>query len=387
MEIFILYTSATAAILMGFGALILPINEITPPTWQYYHYFLRKPFNWSVFIGSAVWTVIIYFQQNSFPDWAITPLILSGLAVLMVYKMHQEVMFKAVDFPDFAKDISKLPLKDDMQLALISCSGVTKCYPLDYVVRHHVINDRFNDKIVSLTYCAMCRSIIPFDVTEIGPLFVASIKKGNMIVADRKTKTFFQQATFRSIIGNLHPSALNMITFQVLNWADVKKISPVPDVVSVTARDLRKFELPIHGIWGKIMDSEFVFGLSKKNRDNTFPARTPVIGIFDSSITDNLVYLKQDVLNKIVVQNNEHRFILVGINNAVNAYKIPEGNSNTKFAVQDNHIIDNNSGTIWDISGKFISGQTEENLETVAMSDEYWFSWKQYHPETALIRV
>ncbi|MCK5741768.1 MAG: hypothetical protein KAH48_06085, partial [Chlorobi bacterium] len=108
MEIYILYTAATLAILMGLGALILPINEITPPTWQYYHYIIRKPFNWSVFIGSAVWTVIIYFQQISFPEWAITPLILSGLAVVMVYKMHQEVMFKAVDFPDSAKDISKL---------------------------------------------------------------------------------------------------------------------------------------------------------------------------------------------------------------------------------------------------------------------------------------
>ena len=97
------------------------------------------------------------------------------------------------------------PLTDDMQLAVIEHGDVTKAYPLDYVVHHHIINDSFGNRIVALTYCAMCRSIIPFDVTDIGPLFVGSFKDANMIVADRRTKTFFQQATFKSIIGRLHP--------------------------------------------------------------------------------------------------------------------------------------------------------------------------------------
>jgi hypothetical protein len=60
-----------------------------------------------------------------------------------------------------------------------------------------IVNDRFGDAIVSLTCCAMCRSIIPFDVTDPGPLFVASFKNANMVVADRRTGTFFQQATSR----------------------------------------------------------------------------------------------------------------------------------------------------------------------------------------------
>jgi hypothetical protein len=58
----------------------------------------------------------------------------------------------------------------------------------------------------------MCRSIIPFDVTDIGPLFVGSFKDANLIVADRKTKTFFQQATFESIIGNFRAPDLPYLT-------------------------------------------------------------------------------------------------------------------------------------------------------------------------------
>ena len=132
MEILIFYIAVIVAVIMGLGALILPINEHTPATWQYKHYFVRKPFNWSVLLGLVLWTMIIAFRQNSFPGWAVTPLILSGLAVIMVYKMHQEVMFKAVDYPESATDISTLPLKDDMQLALIEYAGVTKCLAYIY---------------------------------------------------------------------------------------------------------------------------------------------------------------------------------------------------------------------------------------------------------------
>ena len=107
-----------------------------------------------------------------------------GLAVVLTYRMHQETAFPAVDFPAMSDDPFKLPLADDMMLGVIEYSGVTKAYPLDYVI---IINDRFGDHIVALAYCAMCRSIILFDVTDIGSLFVGSFKNANLIVADRRT--------------------------------------------------------------------------------------------------------------------------------------------------------------------------------------------------------
>jgi len=113
-----------------------------------------------------------------------------GLTVVLAYRMHQEAAFRAVNFPAMSDDSIRLPIADDMMLAIIEYGGVTKAYPLDNVIHHHIVNDRFGDRIVALTYCAMCRSIIPFDVTDIGPLFVASFKNANMIVEDRRTRTF-----------------------------------------------------------------------------------------------------------------------------------------------------------------------------------------------------
>jgi hypothetical protein len=145
-----------------------------PVQWLYYHYFVRKPIVWTILVGTIVWTFGITLQTGVFPLWTLIPLALMGLAVVLTYKMHQENAFPAVDFPVMAEDVSSLPLRDDMQLGVIEYGGVTKAYPLDYVIHHHIINDQFGEYIVSLTYCAMCRSIIPFDVTDIGPLFVGS---------------------------------------------------------------------------------------------------------------------------------------------------------------------------------------------------------------------
>ncbi len=321
MEMIFFYVLTFIALAIGSAAIYMTLIERIPISWVYYHYFIRKPINWAILIVLLSWTFIIYQQQGEFPVFTIVPILLTGLAVVLTYKMHQENAFKAVDFPELTTDISKLPIKDEMQIAVIEYEGVTKCYPLDYVIHHHIINDKFNSKTVALTYCAMCRSIIPFDVTDIGPLFVGSFKNANMIVADRKTKTFFQQSTFKSIIGKLHPSELTMIPFQIFSWSDVKKSIPNQQVVKVTERDFREFQLPIPGLWKKIVATESTPGLSAKNRDKTFPSRTHVIGIIDNSIKEKIVYFKKEVLAKKVVINQENDFFLIGTANTVNGFK------------------------------------------------------------------
>jgi len=386
MIILIFYLLAFIALAIGTAALYMTLIEAFPAKWLYYHYFIRKPINWSILFALVVWTLIYTNQSNHFPLWAIAPLLITGLAIVLTYKMHQEKAFPAVDFPDMADDTTKLPIEEDMELAVIEYEGVTKCYPLDYVIHHHIINDKFGTKKIALTYCAMCRSIIPFDVTDIGPLFVGSFKGANMIVADRKTKTFFQQATFQSIIGKLHPYELTMIPFQILSWKEVKKLDPLPQVASVTKNDFREFQLPIPGIWKKIVASESTPGLSAKNRDKTFPSRTHVIGIIDTSINEQVVYLKKEILSKRIIENTESKFVLIAIDQAVNGFRTILNDYDLNIDFQDNKLIDKTTATEWDIRGKYITGEIGENLVSIAFSDEYWFSWKKYHPDSKLIR-
>jgi len=279
----------------------------------------------------------------------------------------------------------ELPIEGDQQLAVIEVEGVTKAYPLDYVIHHHIINDRFGDKIISLTYCAMCRSIIPFDVTDIGPLFVASFKNANMIVADQKTKTFIQQATFDSVIGKIHPYTLTMIPFQILTWEQLNTLEKFPQVAEVTLEDFKPFSLPIPGVWKKVMSSELTPGLSKK--DTSMPSKTHVIGITDDFVKSDIAYLKERVQKFIVVKNEEHNFSLFAKDGAVNAFRNEVNGQKLEFSMDNKFIYDELSNNQWDLLGKFNKGDLNVDLIRVAISDEYWFSWKKFHPNTQLIEI
>jgi hypothetical protein len=256
------------------------------------------------------------------------------------------------------------------------------------VIHHHVINDRFDDYIVALTYCAMCRSIIPFDVTELGPLFVGSFKNANMIVADSRTKTFFQQATFESIVGPLHPCMLDMIPFQILPWDEVKRLEPLPQVAHVTEDDLREFQLPIPGIWNRIMQSEATPGLPAKKRDSSHPVRTRVIGVIDPLVNPQVVYRKRELIERGIVKNEALNVIFVALGDTVNAYRgSVAGELISLSANEDGTLRDARSETVWDARGKYRDGPLKSDLELVAISDEYWFSWKAFHPEAQQVHL
>lgn len=377
-----LYLIAFFSFVIGLGA-IFTLVEKFPVKWLYYHYHIRKPLLWVVFLGTLSWIGIN--SLDTILIKGLPPLAIIGLSLLLSYKAHQENWFRAVYFPPMASDTDALPIKDENQLALIEVNGISKAYPLDYVVHHHIINDSFGDKTIALTYCAMCRSIIPFDVTEIGPLFVASFKNANMIVADKKTKTFFQQATFNSIIGRIHPYSLKMIPFQILSWKDIKELTPMPQIAKVVPNDFRAFSLPMPGVWKKVMSTELTPGLSTK--DKTFPSKTAVIGISDSSGT-SVVYLKTEVNSKIVVKNERLGFTLISVNNTVNGFKNKIGELELNLSLDSSYkITDLNSDTIWDLRGKYMKGPIKGNLESIFLSDEYWFSWKKFHKDSVLIRL
>ena len=244
----ILYLLAIIALLVGTAAITMALIKPFPVQWLYYHYFIRKPIVWAIFGGSLLWVTWLTCNTGSFPSGTIVPLALMALAIVLCQRMHQEMALPVVDFPVMSDQPLQLPLTDDMMLTVIDYGGVTKSYPLAYVVHHHIINDRFGDRVVALTYCAMCRSIIPFDVTDIGPLFVGSFKNANMIVADRRTKTCFQQTTFNSLIGPLHPHTFTMIPFQILVWGEVKCLASLPQVCEVSQDDFSEFQLPVPGL-------------------------------------------------------------------------------------------------------------------------------------------
>jgi hypothetical protein len=134
--------------------------------------------------------------------------------------------------------------------------------------------------------------------------------------------------------------------------------------------------------------SEATPGLAAKDRDKTFPARTHVVGIIDQVAKPQVVYLKEELMKRGVTKNEELDVFLVAVNNTVLGFNNSlHGRSLNITLNPDKTLSDVSSGTVWNIRGKHIKGEIRSNLEPIALSDEYWFSWKKFHPDSKLIRV
>ena len=101
-----------------------------------------------------------------------------------------------------------------------------------------------------------------------------------------------------------------------------------------------------------------------------------------------MVYLKSELIGHGVVKNEALNVIFIALGDTVNAYKgSVTGQVIDLSANKDGTLCDVTSGTVWDARGKYRGGPLQANLETVAISDEYWFSWKAFHPGSTLIRL
>ncbi|MDW3183868.1 DUF3179 domain-containing (seleno)protein [Roseobacter sp.] len=388
MTLLILYLLALTALVVSLVFIPLILVTAIPLSAVYYHSLIRKPVVWGITLFAVAWQVWMIVQTGVFPWSHAVPLALIGLSLFIIYNLYPSVAFPAVDYPEMSNDPRALPIKDEAQVAIIEHNGITKAYPLDYLIHGHIINDWFGNRLVSLTYCALCRSVIPFDVTEIGPLYVGAMKNGNMVLADRNTGTFFQQGTFESVIGPLHPLTLEMVMFQFLTWKQVKELDDMPLMPHVTEHDFRPFALPIPGAWEKLTKGDLTPGLSSAKRDKSFPARTSIIGITDPSVSPQIVFIKDEVLEKGVVHNYARGLILVAQDRAVNAFKSTVSGTPIDLSLAEgSDLRDAATGTIWDVRGKHKSGPLRSNLEMVMTSDEYWYSWKLFHPRSDLIRL
>jgi hypothetical protein len=156
----------------------------------------------------------------------------------------------------------------------------------------------------------------------------------------------------------------------------------------VSQDDFKEFRLPVPGVRRKIMASKVTPGLSAKSRDKSFPAKNHVICVIDRIAKPQVVYLKSEVIQEGVVKNEALDVYFVGLGDAVNAFKGSVAGRPVKLSLNaDGTLADNSSGTVWHAHGKYKTGGIRLDLTMVAISDEYGFSWKFFHPDSQLIRL
>ena len=90
-----------------------------------------------------------------------------------------------------------------------------RAYPLRYLIWHEIVNDKIGTQPVAVTFCPLCNSGLTFDrrldgrVLEFG--VSGKLRGSDMVMYDRQTESWWQQALGRAIVGELSGAQLTPV--------------------------------------------------------------------------------------------------------------------------------------------------------------------------------
>lgn len=105
-----------------------------------------------------------------------------------------------------------------------------RAYPIRYLIWHEIVNDTVGGVPVAVTFCPLCNSGITFDRRVEGELrhfgVSGKLRNSDMVMYDRETESWWQQATGEGIVGHHTGDMLQQLPTWMESWAEFKARNP-----------------------------------------------------------------------------------------------------------------------------------------------------------------
>ena len=121
----------------------------------------------------------------------------------------------ALDAPQMIAVGDETRLAPNEPVITVSLDGPARAYPLRYLTWHEIVNDEVEGLPIAVTFCPLCNSAITFDrrVADRVLSFGVSgkLRHSDMIMYDRETESWWQQAIGQGIVGEMTGVDLDVI--------------------------------------------------------------------------------------------------------------------------------------------------------------------------------
>ncbi len=169
----------------------------------------------------------------------------------------------AVDDPRFVPAAEEDGLKPREPVAVLKIGDApARAYPYRYLIWHEIVNDTVGGLPVALTYCPLCGTIITYERTLPGvgeTTFgtTGKLRLSNLIMYDRATESWWQQAEGRAIVGRLTGMRLKPVLTRTMGWQAYRAEFPDGLVMAAPGRSRPYGRNPYVGYDGS--DSPFLY--------------------------------------------------------------------------------------------------------------------------------
>lgn len=137
----------------------------------------------------------------------------------------------AIDGPSFVDVFDESRITDREPVITLELAGETpRAYPIRYLMWHEIVNDDIWGLPVAVTFCPLCNSGITFDRRVGGQVLSfgvsGKLRNSDMIMYDRQTESWWQQAVGEAIVGELTGTELQTLPSWMESWEDFKARNP-----------------------------------------------------------------------------------------------------------------------------------------------------------------
>ncbi len=310
----------------------------------------------------------------------------------------------AIDRPRFVSAAAADTwLKPQEPVILVAHGGDTRAYPLEILIWHEIVNDTLGGMPVAITFCPLCHTAIAFDrrvgtrVLDFGT--TGKLRFSDLVMYDRQTESWWQQATGTAIVGELTGTQLVPLPAQIVAWDLFKRAEPAGVVLSRDTGYRRPYGQNPYLGYDDVRSSPFLY---RGPKDGRLPPMERVAAV---SMGTQAVAYPFSVLSRVGVVNDTVAgtpivvLFAPGVTSALDQESIAAsrdvgtagvfrrtvGGRVLRFARAGGHITDLQTGSTWSVLGRALAGPLAgTQLPRVVSDQPFWFAWAVFRPQTRI---
>ncbi len=295
-------------------------------------------------------------------------------------------------------------LSDRDPVMIVEHGSETRAYPLAILIWHEIVNDQVGGLPVAVTFCPLCNTALVFDRRVEGRLLdfgtTGRLRHSDLVMYDRQTESWWQQATGEAIVGELTGTKLTFVPQTTLAWRTARETYPNLQVLSRnTGHDRPYGRNPYVGYDDR--GNSPIRQFFRRDTDPRLPAMERVVAL---ELGEGWA-VGFETLGRVRVVNEQAAgtpfvvFWQEGAASALDAAEISQGRDVGQTAAFDRRIEgrtlrfqaveggfrDRETGSRWDLAGRAVAGPLRgQRLQAIPHGNHFWFAWVVFRPDTDL---
>jgi hypothetical protein len=224
--------------------------------------------------------------------------------------------------------------------------------------------------------------------------YLAGINNQNFLMRDQETGTWWQQITGKAIYGPLQGAALKLVLSDELSFGEWRSESPSGQVLAPVAKykkeydsnwepEVAKLPVVISFPGTELKSRDVVIGLSVDGSARAYPWETLAK---QSPVLDRV---KGTPILLVLGPDGKSFRVFVSRIDGHDAEFFLQSNTaaDPPVAKKEWTLLDTATASQWNFQGCATSGPAQGKcLDRIPALKDYWFDWRNYHPETTVYK-